>query len=1023
MRKITLFSVVAMFCLAGYVQAQDGPDYPESASTEIFDFTPWNEGKILELFVTAIENGRKYPTADEWAAAGFNLDLEFSRSHVRPRKIMEDADKVLVKTINPTRRLWMNIPTGQGQDVGGYPSTQFNSDVYSMWNYTNLYGSWNHQPFQAPGSWADAAHKNGVDIFSGIKFFESWTPGSTAADYIKLITTTNSDGSYRYVDAFLNVLMYMGLDGINYNWEDAGYSSPDVVKFHQALYKKAKEIGFDNFHIGLYTQDSSLSSRNVDMYGNADGKTTDVMLNYSGGDFTGASSMKSSVQTAINALGTADGLYSGVWISNMNRAWNRLNSNDDVKKCGICLWGEHKISRFFQFALGDNQMDLQANYQKLLEKGFSGGNRTPIDRPTPVNSGITFEVGDEKDKPNQMTNFCGLAEFVPERTAIQGDLPFNTHFTLGNGDRYNYKGKKTFGSWYNMGQQDVVPTYRWLIYQSNATTKSTEIAVEYTHEDAYIGGSSLRLSGEPTTKGSDIILYRAKLNVTGDNPVAKVALKSGVSGTNPSNLYVIVKKMNDNTWLESSVGDLTGATWGEKKITLNGISKGDIIEYIGFRVKGTYSGNYNMLVGKLELSDDRSGVIPASIDSKSVIAEVKEETTQSLSVKLTWKVDATNYPTARKDYGMIYNDEVDINHFDILYKNGKDGRVTEIARTSTWSAYVGNIMFEGAKDDPYIGIRSVSVDLKTYSPIEWIHIERATGVLPEFNNDPYCESSLNYNAEGADIAIVQRYISQFKITGGTTDVDYTADAPQADGTQYALCEQTLKVQQGQNLQLFFKAHDSTNDKVDGKPKSDGLKYCIAKAYIDLNGNNSFEPADEIIFQLGTSKSATPEFESTGVTQNFTIPTDARPGVSRLRVVFSDAWFAHPGPCGFTAKGFTLDIPVEITGDNPSRQPDPDMHDQGLADEPEGLAGGLPDGVENTFADKASSISTMWPTVVEDVINFENVDKAWIYTVSGQLVKYVDNNPSSVNVSEITPAVYVVKMQKGQVVRSQKMFKK
>lgn len=39
-----------------------------------------------------------------------------------------------------------------------------------MWNYVNLYGAWNHSPFQAPGSWADAAHKNGTDMFSGIKF-------------------------------------------------------------------------------------------------------------------------------------------------------------------------------------------------------------------------------------------------------------------------------------------------------------------------------------------------------------------------------------------------------------------------------------------------------------------------------------------------------------------------------------------------------------------------------------------------------------------------------------------------------------------------------------------------------------------------------------------------------------------------------------------------------------------------------------------------------------------------------------
>ena len=123
-----------------------------------------------------------------------------------------------------------------------------------------------------------------------------------------------------------------------------------------------------------------------------------------------------------------------------------------------------------------------------------------------------------------------MAEFIPERTAIQGDLPFNTYFSLGNGDFYAYKGKKTLGSWYNMGQQDYVPTYRWLIYQTGTTNRSTDIDAEFTHEDAYIGGSALRLKGTPTSTGSDVVLYRAKLTVSGNNATAKLAVKSGIEG-------------------------------------------------------------------------------------------------------------------------------------------------------------------------------------------------------------------------------------------------------------------------------------------------------------------------------------------------------------------------------------------------------------------------------------------------------------------------------------------------------------
>ena len=189
MKKFTVCgAAVALCCLAGNVQAQE-PEYPASASTEVFDFTPWNDDKLLLLFAQAADEGRKYPTKEEFEAAGFNLDLEFSRSHVRPAVIMEDAAKNIVADVYPTRRLWMNTPTGQGESVGGYPSSEFHSDVFSMWNYTNLYGAWNHTILQAPGSWADAAHKNGTHMFSGIKFFESW--GTTSSEYIKLITNKN----------------------------------------------------------------------------------------------------------------------------------------------------------------------------------------------------------------------------------------------------------------------------------------------------------------------------------------------------------------------------------------------------------------------------------------------------------------------------------------------------------------------------------------------------------------------------------------------------------------------------------------------------------------------------------------------------------------------------------------------------------------------------------------------------------------------------------------------------------------
>lgn len=1014
MKKFTVFgAALLLFGLAVNVQAQE-VEYPASASTDLFDFTPWDNEALLTLFANAADAGRKYPTKAEFEAAGFNLDLEFSRSHVRPAAIMEDASKNIVPDVYPTRRLWMNIPTGQGDGIGGYPSAEFHNDVYSMWNYTNLYGAWNHSILQAPGSWADAAHKHGSHMFSGIKFFESW--GTNSSAYIQFITAKNEDGTFRYVDALLNALLYLGLDGINYNFEDNGYSNEDVMAFHKALYKRAAEIGFDSFHIGMYTGSPTLTIYNVDaVFGTTEtGKTADLMLNYSGNDIS--PSVDISVTAAEQAMGTADGLYAGVWMVTLNRSWTRLNQTENAKKCGVCLWGEHKVSRIFQYTVGNSLMDLQTNYQTLLEKVFSGANRTPLNRPAISNTAGEFQVSPTDGIDKQLTSFCGLASFIPERTSIQGDLPFNTNFTLGNGDFYAYKGKKTLGSWYNMGQQDYVPTYRWVIYNTGTETLSNDIKAEFTHEDAYIGGSSLRLKGTPTSTGADVWLYRAKLNVSAGNPKAKIAVKTGVEGVNASNLYLILRKYNDANWLEFPVGDLAGANWEEKEIALTGINTGDQIEYIGFRVKGSAaSDDYKIMIGQLMLSDDRAASAPAGIDGESIIVDVKEETTSSLSVKLTWEVDPTGFSPARQDYGMIYNDEVNIDHFELFYKNGEDGRVSEVGRTSTWSAYIGNIQFENENDDPYVGIRSVSKDMKTYSPIEWVHVARSTETLPEASNSQYPPTYINSAADGYETALKTRYIAEVKTTGATQNLDYSR-SDSVGGDNYLFAEDyVLKIEQGQKVTLTLK----------GAAGNDDIHYCFGVGYMDWDINYEFDATtDEKLFEVGVLNSGTDSIVS-GSTFIINVPADAAIGTSRLRMVFSDAWFPHPGPTGGTQKGFSIDFPVEISGTNPGREPAvgyADFRDQGVADEPEGLT---VSGIENVVNENGglSTVSTMYPTVTSDMIYFNNVEKAWIYTADGQFVKFLNDNPESANVSDLTAGIYVVKMQNGQVVRSQKLVKK
>lgn len=997
--------------MAGMPSTAAAQSTSPTATSEIYDFSGFSDETLLNLFLEAHKQGRKYPTEAEFAAAGIQQsDIAFVRSHVRNKGIMDRSDR-LVKDTYEKRNLWMNLPmdSGKGNDVG-HPGKIFSSDVFSLWNYTNLFGAWNHSVFSAPAAWTDAAHKNGTDMFSGIKFFESWTAGSGDGKWTSFITSKEADGSFTYLEPMINCLMYFGFDGINYNWEDNSWSKADVIAFHKALYKKAAEYGFSNFHIGLYTASSGFATQGDfganGLFGNSEGRTAETMLNYSGGDFS--YQLNQTAKTAIDAMGTTDGLYAGVWIVTMDRGWTRLNADEYSKQVGLCLWGEHSASRFWSYNTGADAYIAQTNYQELLERAASGGNRNPLNRPAISNTGNNFE---EKDGKKPLQTFAGLATWIPERTSITGNLPFATHFNLGNGDRYAYKGKKTAGSWYNMANQDIVPTYRWLVVQPGTETASSDIQPSFTPYDQYTGGTCLQLAGNATSSGTDIVLYKTDLNVSVGGAYANVAVKTGKQGDNPSNLYVIVKKKGGE-WVEAPVGNVSGNTWQEKKIELSGISQSDVIERIGLRVKGSDPA-YKLYVGKLEVND---GVKATPAGVEDVTVEVKEETKSSMSAKIFWNVNAT--AQKRADWDLLYNDEANIDHFEILYKNGEEGRVSEIGRTTTWATYIADIQFEGADDKPYIGVRAVSTDLKTYSPVEWVAVPRADqGSLPNAKDDSYGISQMDPNCEGAAVARQQRYVTDFTTEGADQNLNYHADGPVADGTQYVnATDQVLKVKQGQTVTLKMKCFNTMN-----LSPSDGLRYCFAGGWIDLDGSHSFNPdaiednpaEGERLFFLGTLRAATPEFETEGITHTFTVPTDARTGKSRLRIVFSDAWFQGSFlPTGLHNKGFSMDFGVEITGDNEQRPAPADAHDQGIADEPEGLNGGGT-GI-NAAQGEVSKVE-----VAGGNVNFYNADRAWIYGVDGSLVKYIDA-PSTLSAASLAKGIYLVKMQSKNIVRTEKI---
>ena len=1004
-KKSTLSAWIIAAMMAMAPAGVTAQTYSSTASTQVFDLSKLGDQTLLEHFAELLDNGKKYPTDADLTAWGIKDEVEFIRSHVRKRAIESRADRLLQDTYE-NRNLFMNIPGGAGKNLGGYPSKTFANDNFSMWNYTNLFGAWNYGLFQAPGSWADAAHRNGTSIFAGIKFFDH-TTGGAANSWASFIMRRNTDGSFRYTHPIINCMRFLGFDGINYNWESTNkYQDADNIAFHKELYKIAKSEGFNDFKIMYYTTSSRLTSYNSSyMWGqDKDNRICEVMLNYDNSDFSW--SMGESVREAERTMGSADGLYAGVWIVSMDRRWNSLN-NQDAKRCGICLWGEHAESRFWSYNTGGDAMSRMSNYQEYLERAFSGGNRNPLYRPEVSNRGNNVEA---QGTTPPLARFAGLASWIPERTAISGNLPFATHFNTGNGERYNYKGKKTAGSWYNMSSQDVVPTYRWMVVKPETEVASTDVQPSFTNEDAYTGGAALRLKGVNNATATDVVLFKTNLTPSKGKVVAKVAIKTGKEGNNDSKLSLIVRV--NGAWKAYALGNTENANWTEKKVELNDITAGQKIERIGLRVKDS-DADYNVLVGKLELNDDVTAT-PANV--KDLTVQVKEETKNSLSVKAVWGID--------KDPGQnptVYNDEANIDHFEILYKNGENGKVSEVGRTSQWATLVPNIQFTSVDDKPFIGVRSVSTDLKTYSKTLWIAVPRAQqSELPEAQEEGYGTVELDNAAAGAETARKIRYVQKFQTEGGTKNIDYTANGPAGNETNYVdATSQELEVAQGATVKVKIKGYEATQIK---DQSNDDLRYCMGKAWMDFNGDKQFNPENlsenpnegECVVFFGQVRKGVPAQVQQLNEYTFKVPEDAKPGQSRLRLVFCDAWFQGGlTPTGKFNKGFAIDFKVTITGSNAARGAKADTHDKGVADEPELLEGGS----TNIISANVGGASQL--TVVSGKVVFENVERAWVFSTDGQTVKSLVN-PKSFNTNELPAGVYLVKMQNNNVIRTQKI---
>lgn len=104
MKKKVLLSTLAMAAFMSAMPSVNAVAADDTTSNAVYDFSGFNDVNLINLFYQVYQDGRKYPTAAEFAAAGIQQsDIAFIRSHVRTFATRASLTAQVVLSRTPTR--------------------------------------------------------------------------------------------------------------------------------------------------------------------------------------------------------------------------------------------------------------------------------------------------------------------------------------------------------------------------------------------------------------------------------------------------------------------------------------------------------------------------------------------------------------------------------------------------------------------------------------------------------------------------------------------------------------------------------------------------------------------------------------------------------------------------------------------------------------------------------------------------------------------------------------------------------
>ena len=707
---------------------------PESESDTRECYITWPQSYSLDQYINDWVPGQpltKTYASERASKSGTWEDEEFFISRVKLRPLISNVatqiDETMIGSRDKNLVFWVpcGMSTGYFQ-TGSLPNGVFDSEVFSAWSYVTHYGNWTSPYGWVPGGFADAAHKHGV-LVSGVASIPNASMGSSWRQcLLGMNSLASTDEGMEKIGKFLR---YHGSDGIGYNSEWTGNWSQSeqselsamhgkLIKYLKQYQDRAENIWYGGVcDYGMVNGwGEGLGSRFYNTFGYSDEPRTVFFSNYNWNSSYYYSEDKAAFEATKRD--TRD-LYLGVNMQGGTRQaseWKQHEVGGQAQDYSIGLWGAHNNNMLFPARTNAGGSDelKQKGYQEVLEQWFTNGKRNPLYR---MEVGLTKSAG---------PTFHGMSRLMNARSAYGWDLsdePFITYFSLGNGNCYRLQGEVAYPSeWYNIGMQDYTPTWRWwwadkFLGKEEADVPANSMSAEFSWDDAWNGGSSLKISGSTAAgetqylhlfktqfnvKNNDIITIRYKI-LKGNGDINFVYSKVGSETTEVT---------PDRTSIHKVGKDFFYDEWNvvEFKVASRGSAALSAGDWALLGLKFANAQDLEVLIGEMSIKRGTSNT-PQMPEIRT--AKILSDVVSGFDAKLIWSM-----PNSAAAGDPVYNIDVNTSYFE-LWAQVQGDEPQFMGATTSWAGLMFKIKNPKHGNRVRLGVQAVSLDHKSKSGISW----------------------------------------------------------------------------------------------------------------------------------------------------------------------------------------------------------------------------------------------------------------------------------------------------------------